>query len=147
MVIGTAASLSNVITIVLSVLLAFAFGYALTLWGVLKAGLALAAALPVAFASDTISIAVMEVIDNAIILVIPGAMDAGLSSALFWGSLAFSLAVAFVITVPVNRHLIGRGKGHAVVHALHSDHAHLSTGAEQRRPGRPGDDESSTGTS
>jgi Domain of unknown function (DUF4396) len=122
MVLGTALDLSNTVTIVLSVVLAFFFGYALTIRSVLAAGLALAAALPIAFASDTISITVMEIIDNAIILVIPGAMDAGLDSLLFWGSLVFSLAVAFVVTVPVNRYLIARGRGHAVMSDLHSGH-------------------------
>ncbi|MGI8614392.1 MAG: DUF4396 domain-containing protein [Nocardioidaceae bacterium] len=121
MVIGTAAGLSNAVTIGLSILLAFFFGYALTVRAVLKTGLALAAALPIAFASDTVSIAVMEVIDNAIVVAVPGAMDAGLTSLLFWGSLLVSLAVAFVVTVPVNRALISRGKGHAVVHGLHMD--------------------------
>lgn len=128
MIIGTAAGLSNGITIVLSIILAFAFGYALTIRGVLKAGLTLAAALPLAFASDTISIAVMEVIDNLIIVVIPGAMDAGLGTVLFWASLVFSLAVAFVIAVPVNRYLISRGKGHAVMHEIHGGHS--MTGSE-----------------
>lgn len=123
MIIGTALDLSNAVTIVLSVVLAFFFGYALTIRGVLKAGLALGAALPIAFASDTISIAVMEVIDNLIIVVIPGAMDAGLGSVLFWASLAFSLVVAFVVAVPVNRYLISRGKGHAVMHDLHAGHS------------------------
>jgi hypothetical protein len=122
MIIGTAASLSNTVTIVLSIVPAFFFGYALTIRGVLKAGLTLAAALPLAFASDTISIAVMEVIDNLIIVVIPGAMDAGLDTILFWASLLFSLAVAFVVAVPVNRYLISRGKGHAVMHEIHSGH-------------------------
>jgi Domain of unknown function (DUF4396) len=123
MVIGTAAGLSNALTVVISVLLAFVFGYAFTIRGVLAAGLSLAAALPVAFAADTVSIAVMEVIDNAFMLVVPGAMDAGLGNLLFWGSLAASLALAFVVTVPVNRYLISKGKGHAVVHDLHGGHA------------------------
>jgi hypothetical protein len=122
MVIGTAADLSNAVTIVLSIALAFFFGYALTMRGVLRAGVAFGAALPIAFASDTLSIALMEHVDNLIIVVIPGAMDAGLSSLLFWGSLAFSLAVAFVFAVPLNRWLIGRGKGHAVVMDLHGGH-------------------------
>ncbi len=117
--IGTALGLSNLATIVLAVVLAFVFGYALTITPVLRAGLPLGAALGVAFAADTVSISVMEIIDNAIVLVVPGAMDAGLASWLFWGSLAFALAVAFVVTVPVNRWLIARGKGHAVVHQFH----------------------------
>lgn len=119
MVIGTAIGLPNWGTVVLAVALAFFFGYALTLRGVLKTGLGFAAALKVALAADTVSIAVMEVVDNAIMLVVPGAMEAGVSSLLFWGALAFSLAVAFVLTVPVNRWLISRGKGHAVVHHAH----------------------------
>jgi len=119
MVIGTAAGLSNGTTVVLSIALAFFFGYALTIRGVLRAGLPFRRALGVALASDTVSIVVMEIVDNAIVLAVPGAMDAGLGSALFWGSLAGSLAVAFVVTVPVNRALMSRGKGHAVVHALH----------------------------
>jgi hypothetical protein len=119
MVIGTAIGLPNWGTVVLSVALAFVFGYALTLRGVLKTGLRFGAALKIALAADTVSIAVMEVVDNAIMVVVPGAMDAGLASLLFWGALAFSLAVAFVLTVPVNRWLISRGKGHAVVHHAH----------------------------
>ncbi|MEU4767849.1 DUF4396 domain-containing protein [Actinosynnema sp. NPDC023794] len=119
MVIGTAIGLPNWGTVVLAVALAFFFGYALTLRGVLKTGLGFGAALKVALAADTVSIAVMEVVDNAIMLVVPGAMEAGVSSLLFWGALAFSLAVAFVLTVPVNRWLISRGKGHAVVHHAH----------------------------
>jgi hypothetical protein len=119
MVIGTAIGLPNWGTVVLAVALAFFFGYALTLRGVLKTGLGFGAALKVALAADTVSIAVMEVVDNAIMLVVPGAMEAGVASLLFWGALAFSLAVAFVLTVPVNRWLISRGKGHAVVHHTH----------------------------
>ena len=119
MVVGTALGLPNWGTVVLAVALAFFFGYALTVRGVLRTGLAFGAALKVALAADTVSIAVMEVVDNAIMLVVPGAMQAGASSPLFWGALAFSLAVAFVLTVPVNRWLISRGKGHAVVHHAH----------------------------
>jgi hypothetical protein len=117
MVIGTALGWGNAATIALAVLLAFMFGYALTLLPLLKMGLATAAKL--ALAADTASITIMEIVDNAIMLVIPGAMDAGLGSLLFWGSLAFSLAVAAVAAFPVNRYLIARGKGHAVVHAHH----------------------------
>ena len=106
-------------SIALAVGLAFLFGYSLTMAPLLRAGLALGAAVPVALAADTISIAVMEIVDNAILLAYPGAMDAGLDSALFWGALAIALAVAFVVTVPVNRWMIGRGKGHAVVHQHH----------------------------
>lgn len=116
MAIGTAVGLANWPTVALSVALAFLFGYGLTSMPLLRAGLALAAVVPIALASDTFSIATMEVIDNAVVLAVPGAMDAGLSALLFWGSLAFSLAVAFVAAVPVNRWLIARGKGHAAVH-------------------------------
>ena len=119
MVIGTATGLSNAATVVLSVALAFVFGYALTMRGVLRGGLPLAQASKVALAADTVSIAVMEVVDNAVVLAVPGAMAAGLTSALFWGSLIGSLAVAFVVTTPVNRWMIARGKGHAVVHGQH----------------------------
>jgi hypothetical protein len=119
MAIGTAVGLHAAGTVVLSVVLAFVFGYALTMRGVLRAGLAVRAALGVALAADTVSIAVMEVIDNTVMVSVPGAMDAGLGSALFWLSLAGSLALAFVLTVPVNRWLMSRGKGHAVVHRLH----------------------------
>jgi len=123
MVIGTALGWSNLSTIVLAVALAFVFGYALTIRPVLKSGLPLRAAIGVAFAADTVSIAVMEIVDNAVMLLVPGAMEAGLASWLFWVSLAFALAVAFVVTVPVNRWLISRGKGHAVVHQYHGgDH-------------------------
>ena len=119
MVIGTALGLHNAATVVLSIALAFVFGYALTMRGVLRAGVGFRAALSVALAADTVSIAVMEILDNAVVLTVPGAMDAGLGSLLFWGSLAFSLVVAFLLTTPVNRWMIGRGKGHAVVHAYH----------------------------
>ncbi|WP_175473761.1 DUF4396 domain-containing protein [Curtobacterium sp. MCBA15_013] len=119
MVIGTAAGLHNSGTIVLSIILAFIFGYALTMRGVMKSGLALGAAFKVALAADTVSIAVMEVIDNAVIVTIPGAMDAQLSQWQFWGSLALSLAIAFVVTTPVNRWMISRGLGHAVIHGHH----------------------------
>jgi hypothetical protein len=120
MVIGTALGWSDGATIVLAVILAFLFGYSLTIAPVLRTGLPLRAALGVALAADTLSIAVMEIVDNAVILLVPGAMEAGLTSLLFWGSLAFALVVAFVVTVPVNRWLIARGKGHAVVHQYHS---------------------------
>jgi len=104
---------------VVAVALAFVFGYALTMRGVLRAGVGFGAALKIALAADTVSIAVMEIVDNAIVFSVPGAMEAGLASWLFWASLAVALAVAFVVTVPVNRWMIGRGKGHAVVHAHH----------------------------
>jgi hypothetical protein len=119
LVIGTALDWSNTATIVLSVALAFVFGYSFTIVPVLRSGLALGVAIGVAFAADTLSILTMEIVDNAVIVAVPGAMDAGLTSLLFWGSLAASLAIAFAVTVPVNRWLISRGKGHAVVHQYH----------------------------
>ena len=119
MAIGAASGLHNGATVVLSVGLAFGFGYGLTARGVLSAGLRLTAALKVALAADTVSIAVMELVDNAFVVAVPGAMDAGLADLLFWASLAGSLAVAFVAALPVNRWLIGRGRGHAVVHSMH----------------------------
>ena len=118
-VIGTVLGWGTFATIVLAIVLAFFFGYGLTMLPLLRSGMALGAVLPLAFASDTLSITVMEIVDNLIIVVIPGAMDAGLGSPLFWGSLAFALAVAFVAAFPVNRYLISRGKGHAVVHEHH----------------------------
>jgi uncharacterized protein DUF4396 len=116
MAIGTGLGFSNLGTVALSVSLAFLFGYLLTSLPLLRAGLALAAVIPIALASDTLSIATMEIVDNAIMVAIPGAMEEGLDSLLFWGSLSFSLVVAGAIAVPVNRLLIARGKGHAVVH-------------------------------
>ena len=114
--IGTALGLSNAATIVLAIVLAFLFGYSLTSLPLLRAGFAIGAVAGIAFATDTLSIATMEIVDNLIVLTIPGAMDAGLSDLLFWGSLSFALAVAFLFAVPVNRWLIARGKGHAVLH-------------------------------
>lgn len=122
MVIGTALGWGNFSTIVLAVVLAFFFGYGLTMLPLIRSGLALTTVLPLALASDTLSITVMEIVDNAIMLAIPGAMEAGLSSPLFWGALAFALAVAFVVAFPVNRYLIARGRGHAVVHQYHGQH-------------------------
>ncbi|NUO61295.1 MAG: DUF4396 domain-containing protein [Hamadaea sp.] len=119
MILGTALGLHNAATVALSVALAFVFGYALTMRGVLRAGVDWRTALKVALAADTVSIAVMEILDNTVMVTVPGAMDAGLTSALFWGALAFSLLVAFLVTTPVNRWLISRGKGHAVVHQYH----------------------------
>ena len=119
MVIGTALGWGDWSTIGLAVVLAFFFGYALTIRPVLRSGLPLRQAIKVALAADTLSIAVMEVVDNAVMLGVPGAMEAGLTSWLFWGSLAVALLVAFVVTVPVNRVMIGRGRGHAVVHEYH----------------------------
>ena len=118
-IIGTALGWGNFETIVLAIALAFLFGYSLTMVPLLRADVALAVALPLAFASDTLSITVMEIVDNAIILLIPGAMEAGLDAPLFWGSLAVALLIAGVCAYPVNRYLISRGRGHAVVHAYH----------------------------
>jgi hypothetical protein len=117
MAIGTALGLSNLATIVLAVALAFLFGYGLTSLPLLRSGMALGAAVPIALASDTVSIATMEVVDTLVVLAVPGAMDAGLADLLFWASLAFALVVAGLVAWPVNRWLIARGKGHAVVHA------------------------------
>jgi len=119
MVLGTALGWHNAATVVVSVLLAFVFGYSLTMRGVLRSGLTLRSAVTVALAADTVSIAVMELVDNGFVVAVPGAMDAGLGSGLFWATLAGSLAVAFVVTTPVNRAMISRGKGHAVVHSMH----------------------------
>ena len=116
MIIGTALGWSDWGTVALAVALAFLFGYTLTNLPLLRGGLALAAVIPIALASDTLSIAIMEVVDNAIMLAIPGAMDAGLSNTLFWGSLSVALAVAGFAAFPVNRWLLKRGKGHAAVH-------------------------------
>jgi Domain of unknown function (DUF4396) len=118
-VIGTALGWGNFPTIVLAIVLAFAFGYSFTSWPLLRSGMTLAAVVPIALASDTFSITIMEIVDNAIILVIPGAMEAGVDEILFWASLAFALAVAWVAAFPVNRWLIARGRGHAVVHQYH----------------------------
>jgi hypothetical protein len=114
--IGTALGWSDFATIALAIGLAFLFGYALTSLPLLRAGLVLSAVIPIALAADTLSIATMEIVDNGILLVIPGAMEAGLGDLLFWGSLAVALVIAFVLTVPVNRYLIARGKGHTAVH-------------------------------
>ncbi|AZM88801.1 MULTISPECIES: DUF4396 domain-containing protein [Streptomyces] len=119
MIVGTALGWGNVATMILAIILAFFFGYALTLRGILAAGVDFRSAVRVALAADTLSIAVMELVDNGVIALWPGAMDAHLSEPLFWTVLAISLAVAFVLTTPVNKWMIGRGKGHAVVHQYH----------------------------
>jgi hypothetical protein len=119
MVLATWWGWADVPSILLAVVLAFFFGYLLTFTSVRRHGLTPRAAIRVAFAADTVSIAVMEVIDNGFMVAVPGAMDAGLVDLLFWSSLVASLAIAFVVTVPVNRWLIGRGQGHAVVHSMH----------------------------
>ena len=119
LVLATWWGLANAPSILLAVVLAFLFGYSFTIVPVLRSGLPLRRALAVAFAADTVSILTMELVDNAVVLAVPGAMSAGLADPLFWGSLVVSLAIAFVVTVPVNRALIARGKGHAVVHEYH----------------------------
>ena len=119
LVIATQLGWDDAAAIALAIVLAFVFGYALTLRPLLISGVAVRAALGLAFAADTLSITVMEIVDNAILLLIPGAMDAGVTDGLFWGSLAIALAVAGVAAYPVNRWLIARGRGHAVVHGHH----------------------------
>ena len=119
MIIGTALGWGDFQTIALAVVLAFFFGYSLTMIPLLRSGIALAAAIPVALAADTISIAIMEIVDNAIMLAIPGAMDAHLDNLLFWGSLTVALLIAGAVAYPVNRYMIQRGRGHAVVHEYH----------------------------
>jgi hypothetical protein len=120
MVIATSLEWSDALSIAVSIVLAFAFGYALTLGPVLRSGVAPRRAFGIVGASDTVSITAMEIVDNAFIALVPGALAAGLGDALFWWSLIASLVVAFVLTVPVNRWLIARGRGHAVVHELHA---------------------------
>lgn len=122
MAIGTALGWGVSATIALAVGLAFFFGYLLTSLPLLRAGLPFGTVAKLALAADTVSIAVMEVVDNLIMLIIPGAMHAGLANPVFWGSLAIALAVAFVAAYPVNRYMIARGAGHAVVHAHHGHH-------------------------
>jgi hypothetical protein len=119
MIIGTALGWNDWQTIAIAVVLAFFFGYSLTVLPLLRSGLALAAVLPIAFAADTISITIMEIVDNAIMLLIPGAMEAGLDNFRFWGSLAVALIIAGAAAYPANRWLIQRGRGHAVVHQYH----------------------------
>ena len=118
--IATALGWGNLESIALAIVLAFFFGYSFTAVPLLRSGLALGAVIPIALAADTFSIAVMEIVDNAIVLLIPGAMEAGLGDVLFWGSLAFALAVAWVAAFPLNRWLISKGRGHAIVHGSHS---------------------------
>jgi len=119
MVLATWWGWGDAASIALAVTLAFFFGYLLTFTNVRRTGLDVRGAIKIALAADTVSILVMEIVDNAVILTVPGAMEAGLASALFWGSLAGALAVAFVVTLPINRALMSRGRGHAVVHAMH----------------------------
>ena len=122
MVLATWWGWGDLASIALAVVLAFFFGYLLTYTSVRRHGLSRREGVRVALAADTVSITTMEIVDNAILLVVPGAMAAGLASGLFWGSLAFALAVAFVLTVPVNHWLISRGRGHAAVHEMHGHH-------------------------
>jgi len=119
MIIGTGLGWSNGQTIALAVGLAFLFGYALTMRPLLRSGLALGVAVKLALAADTVSIAVMELVDNLVMLYVPGAMDSGLANWVFWAALAFALAVAFAVPLPINRWMISRGLGHAVVHSRH----------------------------
>ncbi len=136
MVIGTALGWSDLATVLLAVALAFLFGYSFTIGPVLRSGLALSAAIPVALAADTISITVMEIVDNAVMLLIPGAMDSGVTSWLFWGNLAVALAIAFLVTLPIHRLLIARRKSHAVVHQYHRGHGgHSGVQSGQREDG------------
>lgn len=123
MVIGTAAGLSNGVTVVLSIALAFVFGYTLTSLPLLRSGMPIAAVATVALAADTVSITVMEIVDNAIMLMVPGVMALGLADVGFYAALAAALVIAGLIAWPVNRWLIGRGRGHAVVHGHHAAHA------------------------
>ena len=127
MVIGSSLGWSNLATVILSIALAFLFGYSLTIRPVLRAGVAFGTAVSVALAADTVSIAVMEIMDNLVMVAIPGAISAGVGDLLFWLSLAISFVVAFVVTVPVNRWMISRGKGHAVVHEYHEHDHHGHT--------------------
>lgn len=120
LVLGTVFGWTIAVTIIISIILAFFFGYLLTITPVLKSGVAFASAVKITIAADTASITTMEVVDNVILLFIPGALTAGLASGLFWGSLALSLFIAFWVTVPINRYLIKRGRGHAVVHQFHA---------------------------
>lgn len=119
LIIGTAFGLSNSVTIAISIGLAFLFGYTLSLMPILKAGVALSLAMGVVFAADTLSIATMELVDNSVMAVVPGAMNAGLVNPLFWLTLSLALVAAFFAAFPVNRYLLQRGKGHALVHEYH----------------------------
>jgi hypothetical protein len=133
LLIGTALGLSNVATIVIAVALAFVFGYTLSTLPLLKAGLALGAALSVVLAADTLSILTMEIVDNAVMAVIPGAMNAGLVNVVFWVGMAIALSAAFVAAYPVNRYLLQRGKGHALTHEYHHG-GHAPQGARRFIP-------------
>jgi hypothetical protein len=116
---ATLLGLGNAASVILGIVLAYVFGYGLTFVPLLRAGMPLLRATGITFAAETVSITTMEIVDNVVVLAIPGAMDAGLADVLFWGSLALSLALAFVAALPVNRWLIARGLGHAVMHGVH----------------------------
>lgn len=134
LMIGTALGLSTIATIALAVGLAFLFGYALSALPLLQAGVALSTALPLVLAADTLSIAAMELVDNAVMAVIPGAMDAGIVNPVFWLSMMVALGAAFIAAYPVNKYLLGRGKGHALMHQYHHG-SHDKTHAEhEARP-------------
>ena len=138
LLIGTALGLANLPTFILSIVLAFISGYTLSILPLLKAGLALATALPVILAADTLSIISMEIADNGVMAVIPGAMNAGLGNWIFWATMPLSLAVGFVVAVPVNRFLLARGKGHALVHEYHhGSHDKPSRGQNLERSDEP----------
>lgn len=124
LIIGTALGLSNIATIAIAVTLAFMFGYALSLIPLVKSGLALSVAATTVLAADTLSIATMELVDNAVMAAIPGAMESGIVNPIFWLSLPLALGVAFLAAFPVNRYLLQRGKGHALVHKYHHDSRH-----------------------
>lgn len=126
LVIGTALGLSNLITIALSITLAFIFGYSLSLLPVVSVGIPLSIAITTVFAADTLSIATMETIDNLVMVVMPGAMDAGIVNPVFWLSMALALTAAFIAAFPVNRYMLLHGKGHALLHKFHgsTDHQH-----------------------
>ncbi|MBL8159009.1 DUF4396 domain-containing protein [Candidatus Saccharibacteria bacterium] len=128
LIIGTALGLSTIATIVIAVGLAFVFGYALSLLPLVRSGMTLAAALPLVLAADTLSIATMEIVDNAVMAAIPGAMDAGLVNPVFWLGMSLALVAAFAAAYPVNRYLLQRGKGHALVHAQHDHNHHTHRG-------------------
>ena len=125
MIIGTAVHFTNFQTVVLAIILAFVFGYSLSTLPLVRGGMALKQALRLVLLADTLSIVTMEIVDNLVVIVIPGAMEATLDAALFWVSLGLSLVAAFIVAVPVNRFLLARNKGHALIHEHHhADHSH-----------------------
>lgn len=124
LIIGTALGLSNYVTVLLAIGLAFLFGYTLSALPLVRAGMKLAVVLPLVLAADTLSIATMEVVDNLVMLTIPGAMDAGLVNPIFWLAMPIALTVAFFVALPVNKYLLTRGKGHAIMHEHHAHHNH-----------------------